>query len=72
VLAQPIHALLYLFATALFTLHLAHGLGSALISLGMFTRKRERVVQRGLDVWAWLVTAGFAVETLVVVLGAVG
>jgi succinate dehydrogenase / fumarate reductase cytochrome b subunit len=72
VLVQPLHAAIYLLATALFTLHLAHGLGSALISLGMFTRKRERVVQRGLNVWAWLVTAGFAVETLTPLLAAVG
>lgn len=52
VLVQPLNAALYLLATALITLHLAHGLGSALISLGVFNRKRERLVQRGLNAWA--------------------
>jgi succinate dehydrogenase / fumarate reductase cytochrome b subunit len=64
VLVQPLNAALNLLATALITLHLAHGLGSALISLGRFTQKRERSVQGALTAWAWLVTAGFAVEAL--------
>lgn len=68
-LQQPLHAALHLLATALITLHLAHGLGSALITLGYVARQRERLLKRALAVWAWTVTASFAAEVLAPLFG---
>jgi succinate dehydrogenase cytochrome b subunit len=62
VLQQPVHAVLYVVATAFLALHLAHGLGSALITLGWVPSRRQRQARRALNVWMWIVTAGFAVE----------
>ena len=64
VVKVPWHALAYLVATALLALHLAHGLASAWISLGVIAQRRERLVKRALRGWAWAVTIGFAVTTL--------
>jgi len=71
VLISPVQASLYLAATVLVTFHLAHGLGSSLISLGFIAQKRERLVRRSLAVWASVVTAGFAVEALAPLFGVV-
>jgi hypothetical protein len=67
-LASPLHALLYVLAALLTALHLAHGLGSALRSLGLVEGNRERGVQRALHGWAWFVSAGFAVQTFWILL----
>jgi succinate dehydrogenase / fumarate reductase cytochrome b subunit len=64
VLVQPLHAGLYVVATAFVTLHLAHGLGSGLITLGVIPGRRQRLVRRALRAWVWVVTLGFAVEAL--------
>jgi succinate dehydrogenase / fumarate reductase cytochrome b subunit len=60
---------LYLAATALVSLHLAHGLRSSLTSLGMVPGSREPLVRRTLYGWAALVTLGFAIEGLGSALG---
>jgi succinate dehydrogenase / fumarate reductase cytochrome b subunit len=62
VLQQPVHAVLYVVATAFLALHLAHGLGSALITLGVVPGRRQRQVRQALNAWMWMVTAGFALE----------
>jgi succinate dehydrogenase / fumarate reductase cytochrome b subunit len=69
VLGQPLHAVLYVVATAFLTLHLAHGLGSALISLGVIPGRRRRLVRKSLNAWVVVVTAGFAVEALAPLVG---
>jgi succinate dehydrogenase / fumarate reductase cytochrome b subunit len=66
VVRQPLHAVLYLAATALVALHLAHGLASSWITLGVFSRRRERLVRRGLLTWAAVVTVGFAAPVLAI------
>jgi succinate dehydrogenase / fumarate reductase cytochrome b subunit len=69
VLHQPIHAVLYVAATAFVALHLAHGLNSALITLGVVPGRRKRQVRRALNAWMGIVTAGFAVEAIAPLLG---
>jgi hypothetical protein len=64
IVRQPLHAALYMAATALVALHLAHGLASSWITLGVFARRRERLVRRSLFVWAAIVTLGFAAPLL--------
>jgi succinate dehydrogenase / fumarate reductase, cytochrome b subunit len=64
IVRQPLHATLYLAATAVVALHLAHGLASSWITLGVFDRRRERLVQRALFGWAAIVTLGFAAPVL--------
>ena len=59
-LHRPVHAAGFAFASALLAAHLAHGLGSAWISLGWVPRSRERWVHRGMRTWAACVTLGFA------------
>jgi succinate dehydrogenase / fumarate reductase cytochrome b subunit len=71
VLDQPIHAVLYVAATAFVALHLAHGLNSALITLGVVPGRRKRQVRRALNAWMAIVTTGFAVEALAPLLGVV-
>lgn len=71
VLAQPLHAVLYAAATAFVTLHLAHGLGSALITLGVIPGRRRKLVRKTLNAWVVLVTAGFAIEALAPLIGLV-
>jgi succinate dehydrogenase / fumarate reductase cytochrome b subunit len=66
---QPLPAAVYIAATALICLHLAHGLGSALISLGFVARRRAPLVRRILGSWAAIVTLGFVVEALAPLLG---
>ncbi|HET6332427.1 MAG TPA: succinate dehydrogenase cytochrome b subunit [Polyangiales bacterium] len=72
VLRAPLHVALYVLATAFVTLHLAHGLGSALITLGVIPGRRRRLVERALGGWVWIVTLGFAVEAVAPMLGLVG
>ncbi len=69
VMKLPLHLALYVGGTALICLHLAHGMRSALQSLGVLTGRRERVVQRALYGWAFAVTAGFALTSLGPALG---
>ncbi|HKP60435.1 MAG TPA: succinate dehydrogenase cytochrome b subunit [Polyangiales bacterium] len=64
IVRQPLHAVVYLAATALVSLHLAHGLASSWITLGLFAPRRERLVRRSLFAWAALVTLGFAAPVL--------
>jgi succinate dehydrogenase / fumarate reductase, cytochrome b subunit len=71
VLHQPIHAVFYVAATALVALHLAHGLSSALITLGVVPGRRKRQVRRALNAWMGAVALGFAVEALAPLLGVV-
>lgn len=71
ILLRPLQAALYVAAAALVSLHLAHGLGSALISLGLVARKRARLVRRSLEAWAALVTLGFTTVALAPLLGLV-
>jgi succinate dehydrogenase / fumarate reductase, cytochrome b subunit len=68
-LRNPWHAGSYVIATGLVALHLAHGLGSALISLGKGPGRREAWVRRGLRTWASLVTLGFAAPCAACYLG---
>jgi succinate dehydrogenase / fumarate reductase cytochrome b subunit len=72
VLRQPLHAALYIVATAFVTLHLSHGLGSALITLGVIPGRRQLLVRRVLRAWVWIVTLGFAVEALAPAVGVAG
>lgn len=69
VLRTPLHALLFSAASLLVALHLAHGLESAVRSLGLFDPVRERRVHRALTGWALLVSAGFAAPALAFSLG---
>ncbi|HEY2735012.1 MAG TPA: succinate dehydrogenase cytochrome b subunit [Polyangiales bacterium] len=64
-LRMPVHAFVYLVATALVALHLAHGLTSALISLG-WANWRERSIRRAMRAWVVLVTLGFAAPCLAI------
>ena len=54
----------YLAATALVSLHLAHGLRSSLTSLGVIPGKHERLVRRALYGWASIVSLGLAFSAL--------
>lgn len=71
ILLQPLQAALYVAAAAMVSLHLAHGLSSALLSLGLVARKRARLVRRSLEAWAALVTLGFMTVALAPLLGLV-
>ena len=66
---RPWNLGLYLGATALVSLHLAHGLRSSLTSLGVIPGARESLVRRALLGWAAVVTLGFAIEGLGSALG---
>jgi succinate dehydrogenase / fumarate reductase cytochrome b subunit len=68
-LRHPVHALLYLLATALSAFHLRHGLGSAFITLGFVSEGRRTQVERATRVWALCVTAGFLGLVLAISLG---
>ena len=68
VLANPLHAVIYLVATFVAALHLAHGLGSALISLGIVPGRRQRQIRAALRAWVWILTVGFSVEVFAPVL----
>jgi succinate dehydrogenase/fumarate reductase cytochrome b subunit (b558 family) len=57
---QPLHALLLWLAAMLVALHLAHGLVSAWITLGVVPQRRERLVQYSLAGWTLLISLGFA------------
>lgn len=58
-LMQPLDALLLCAAAGLVALHLAHGLGSAAVSLGAISPKHEPWLRRALRIWAYVVTVGF-------------
>ena len=64
VLRSPLHAILYTLASLAVAFHLAHGLCSALRSLGVAGPQREQKVQRALSGWAWVVSLGFAAPAL--------
>lgn len=64
-LLQPWDALLLSVAAGLVALHLAHGLGSAFVSLGAITPKHEPWLRRSLRIWAYVVTTGFLLPALV-------
>ena len=69
---DPVHALANVGITGVVSLHLAHGLASALRSLGWTASGAgERRVVNGLRVWAATVTLGFAVPPLAVWSGAI-
>jgi succinate dehydrogenase / fumarate reductase cytochrome b subunit len=68
-LRNPWHAGSYVIATGLVAMHLAHGLRSALISLGWGPGRREVWLRRGLRTWAGLVTLGFAAPSVACYLG---
>jgi succinate dehydrogenase / fumarate reductase cytochrome b subunit len=68
-LRNPWHASGYVIATGCLALHLAHGLGSALITLGWGPGRRERWVRRGLQSWAGLITLGFTAPCLACYIG---
>jgi succinate dehydrogenase / fumarate reductase cytochrome b subunit len=72
VLRAPLHVALYIVATLFVTLHLAHGLGSALITLGVVPGRRQLQVRRALRTWVWIVTMGFGIEAVAPLLGLVG
>jgi succinate dehydrogenase / fumarate reductase cytochrome b subunit len=70
---DPVHALANVGIASVVALHLAHGLASALRTLGWAAAgARERRVVIGLRVWAAVVTLGFAVPPRAVWLGARG
>jgi succinate dehydrogenase / fumarate reductase, cytochrome b subunit len=64
-LMQPWDAVLLSAAAGLIAMHLAHGLGSAFLSLGAITPKHEPLLRRGLRIWGYVVTAGFLLPPLV-------
>ncbi len=64
ILREPLHALAYLVGTAFVALHLAHGLESALRSLGWFESDKPQKLRRVLRGWAWTVSGGFLLITL--------
>jgi succinate dehydrogenase / fumarate reductase, cytochrome b subunit len=61
VLRSPFNGFVYLTATVVVVLHLAHGLESALRSLGLLTRDGELRTARLLRAWALAVSVGFAI-----------
>ena len=65
----PWHLALSLSATALVSMHLAHGMRSSLQSLGVLLGKRERLVQRSLNGWAFVVTLGFTLAAVAPIVG---
>jgi succinate dehydrogenase / fumarate reductase cytochrome b subunit len=62
---QPWDALLLSVAAGLVAMHLAHGLGSAFISLGAISPKHEPWLRRSLRIWSVVVTAGFLLPPVV-------
>jgi succinate dehydrogenase / fumarate reductase cytochrome b subunit len=58
-LLQPWDALLLSVVAGLVAMHLAHGLGSAFVSLGAISPKHEHWLRRSLRIWGYVVTAGF-------------
>jgi succinate dehydrogenase / fumarate reductase cytochrome b subunit len=61
------HAIVYVGATALVALHLAHGLTSALITLGW--SNAERTLRRVMRAWVALITLGFAAPCIAINVG---
>lgn len=64
-LMQPWDALLLSAAAGLVAMHLAHGLGSAFLSLGAVTPKHEPLLRRALRIWSGVVTVGFLLPPVV-------
>lgn len=58
---SPSHLAMYIAATALVSMHLAHGLRSSLTSLGVIPGSREPLVRRVLYGWSAVVTLGLAI-----------
>lgn len=69
VIRFPWYFAVYLAATALVSLHLAHGLRSSLTSLGVIPGKHETLVRRSLYGWAVVVSLGLAFSALGPALG---
>jgi succinate dehydrogenase / fumarate reductase cytochrome b subunit len=69
VLHNPWHASAYAIATSLVALHLAHGVASTLITLGLESRKHERLVRRVMWSWCAVVIVGFSLPVVVLGLG---
>jgi hypothetical protein len=65
---RPVHATLYLLATTLVTLRLAHGLRSSFTTLGVVAGRRQRMLRRALASWTALVVLGFALPVFAGVL----
>lgn len=64
-LMQPWDALLLCLAAGLVAMHLAHGLGSAFLSLGVVSPKHEPWLRRSLRIWSSVVTVGFLLPPVV-------
>ena len=64
-LRAPVDALLLCIAAGLIAVHLAHGLGSAFVSLGAISPKHEPWLRRSLRIWSYVVTAGFLLPPVV-------
>jgi succinate dehydrogenase / fumarate reductase cytochrome b subunit len=64
-LLQPWDALLLCLAAGLIAMHLAHGLGSAFLSLGAVSLKHEPWLRRALRIWGYVVTLGFLLPPVV-------
>jgi succinate dehydrogenase / fumarate reductase cytochrome b subunit len=58
--ADPIAVLWYLVASIALGMHLSHGIGSGVRSLGRFGPRRQRTVQNVGILVAWLIALGFA------------
>lgn len=63
-LQHPLHALMLVLAAGLIALHLAHGLASSWITLGVASRAREALARRVCSAWAALITTGFALPAI--------
>lgn len=63
-LQHPLHALALIAASGLIALHLAHGLASSWITLGIVSRAREALVRRVFLTWTAVITAGFAAPAI--------
>lgn len=64
-LMQPWDALLLGVAAGLVAMHLAHGLGSAFVTLGAISPKHEALLRRSLRIWGYVVSAGFLLPPIV-------
>jgi len=64
-LLRPWDALLLAGAAGLVAMHLAHGLASAFVSVGMITPKHEPLLRKSTRIWGYAVTAGFLLPVLI-------
>lgn len=59
-LTSPLHALLLTAATIFVTIHLAHGLTSAWITLGAPSPRGQALIRKGFKLWTTAMTIGFS------------